>query len=181
MWNLQKLGEALSDFISEEDRKRTLETYPPLFLYEYRRELLGKLGLLKMDLEDEDLLRAMLNMLVETKIDYTQFFRSLSRYKKGSQALDEWNFSSLSEWLKRYDQRLEKEEVSEDERWAKMLAVNPKFILRNYLAQMAIENTNLLNDIYQVLTNPFLEWEEFHEWSRPAPVKYRNLSVSCSS
>lgn len=181
MWNLERLGEALSDFVSVEDRKRTLETYPPLFLYEYRRLLLNKCGLYKMHLDDEDLLRSMLNMLVETKIDYTLFFRSLSRYEKGSLKLKDYSFSELDQWLSRYDERLGIEELQEGDRHKNMLGVNPKFILRNYIAQMAIEDAGLLPSIYQVLTNPFSEWEDFHEWSKPAPVKYKNLSVSCSS
>lgn len=181
MWNLERLGEALSLFINEEDRKRTLETYPPLFLYEYRRLLLEKCGLYKMHLDDEDLLKAMLNMLVVTQIDYTVFFRALSRYEKGSLRLREFDIKELNEWLIRYDQRLVIEELGEVERHEKMLATNPKFILRNYLAQMAIENPDLVASVYQVVTNPFLEWEEFNEWSKPAPAKYKDLCVSCSS
>ncbi len=181
MWNLERLGEALSDFLSAEDKKRTLETYPPIFLYEYRRLLLEKCGLYKMNLEDEDLLKGMLNMLVVTQIDYTQFFRALSRYEKGSLSLMSLDHPELKAWLSRYDQRLEIEEEEESSRHELMLFKNPKFILRNYIAQMAIEDTSLVANIYQVLNEPFLEWEDFNEWSKPAPVKYKNLSVSCSS
>lgn len=181
MWNLERLGEALADFINEEDRKRTLETYPPLFIYEYRRLLLEKCGLYKMHLDDEDLLRGMLNMLVTSKIDYTQFFRALSRYEKGSLVLNGFDNPELKEWLARYEQRLVIEEEDESSRHEKMLNRNPKFILRNYIAQMAIEDASMVSVVYQVLTHPFAEWEDFHEWSKPAPVKYKNLSVSCSS
>ncbi len=182
MWNLERLGDALADLISEEDRKRTLETYPPLFLYEYRRLLLEKCGLYKMHLDDEDLLRSMLNMLVETKLDYTNFFRSLSRYEKGSYQLSGMEVTpALKDWLTAYHQRLEIEEVAEKERQLKMLGINPKFILRNYLAQEAIVDHSLIEGLYKVLTNPYEEWEEFDQWSRPAPPRYKNLSVSCSS
>lgn len=181
MWNLERLANALSSLIGAEDRQRTLETYPPLFLYEYRRLLLEKCGLYKMDLNDEDLLKGMLNMLVVTRVDYTQFFRALSRYKKSSRELGGFDYPELREWLVRYDQRLEIEEEGEDSRHEKMLAMNPKFILRNYLAQMAIEDHALLSSLYQVLTSPYAEWEDFNEWSKPAPARFKNLSVSCSS
>jgi len=77
------------------------------------------------------------------------------------------------------------EEITSEDRKARMLATNPKFILRNYLAQIAIENCNsnplIFAQIFDVLSNPFLEWEEFAEWSMPTPTKYKNLTVSCSS
>lgn len=62
-----------------------------------------------------------------------------------------------------------------------MLSVNPKFILRNYLAQIAIDDLSVVEKMYEVMTHPFDEWSEVEEWAKPAPLKYRNLSVSCSS
>jgi uncharacterized protein YdiU (UPF0061 family) len=59
--------------------------------------------------------------------------------------------------------------------------VNPKFILRNYLAQLCIDDLSQLDKLFEVMTNPFSEWSEVEEWAGPAPMKYRNLSVSCSS
>lgn len=182
MWNLEMLGVALESLISEDDRKRTLETYPQIFLIEYRKLLLEKCGLYKMQEDDEDFLRTLLNLLAFTKLDYTQFFRSLSRYKRGSFFLEGLeNLSHLTVWLKSYDTRLEQEVTSEIERHSNMLLVNPKFILRNYLAQMCVEDLSLMPKMYEVMTHPFDEWNEFENWSRPAPLKYQNLSVSCSS
>lgn len=186
MWNLEKLGIALSPLISLEDKQRTLESSPAIFLFEYRKFLLEKLGLYKWSAEDEKLLKEMLNMLVETRIDYTSFFRRLSSYCQGS--LNSSLFDSLgeghprfSEWLTAYDQRLKLEEVGEEDRQEKMRMVNPKFILRNYLAQMAIESEEVLNDLYQVLSNPYEEWEAFSSWAKPTPESLRRVKVSCSS
>lgn len=182
MWNLQMLGIALESLIPEDVRKRTLETYPQIFLVEYRRLLLDKCGLYKQHPEDEDFLRTLLNMLVFTELDYTVFFRSLSRYNKNSKKMDGIEVpENLLNWLDRYDARLALEETSEEDRHTKMLLVNPKFILRNYLAQMAIDDLALVPKMYEVMTNPFLEWSEVEEWAKPAPLNYRNLSVSCSS
>lgn len=176
------LGIALESLIPEVDRKRTLETYPQIFLVEYRRLLLDKCGLNKQQAEDEDFLRTLLNMLVFTELDYTVFFRSLSRYEKGSKKLNGIEASeNLLNWLESYDARLELEEMAQVDRHTKMLLVNPKFILRNYLAQMAIDDLSLVPKMFEVMTNPFAEWSEVEEWANPAPVKYRNLSVSCSS
>jgi uncharacterized protein YdiU (UPF0061 family) len=184
MWNLEQLGMGLKDFIKEEDLKRTLDTYPQIFHVEYRQLLKNKLGLYKSLASDEDFLKKTLNMLVSTKLDYTQFFRELSHYQT-SKTLSFASSPELTEFLIQYEVRLSLEETSSLDRKNKMLATNPKFILRNYLAQIAIENYDhnpqTLANIFEVLSHPFLEWSEFDEWSRPAPIKYKNLSVSCSS
>ncbi|MBC7428748.1 MAG: YdiU family protein [Bacteriovorax sp.] len=181
MWNLEMLGVALASLISEEDRKRTLETYPKIFFVEYRRLLLEKCGLYQPVEADEEFLRLLLNMLVVTKVDYTQFFRALSHYEKGGELKNIPGSSELKIWLVQYEERLSMEETSQNVRLEKMLAMNPKFILRNYVAQMAIDNPSLVEKMFEVLTHPFEEWNDHEEWAGPAPVRYRNLSVSCSS
>lgn len=182
MWNLEMLGVALASLISEEDRKRTLDTYPQIFFVEYRRLLLEKCGLAKQLESDEDFLRSLLNMLVVTKVDYTQFFRALSRYEAGHLTLKNLAESNeLRQWLIQYDSRLSLEETLATERHNKMLETNPKYILRNYVAQIAIDNPEIISKMFDVLTHPYEEWNEHEEWAGPAPVKYRNLSVSCSS
>jgi uncharacterized protein YdiU (UPF0061 family) len=184
LWNLEQLGVAFTNLINEQDLKRTLETYPQIFHLEYRLLLKNKLGLYKNLSTDDEFVRNALNMLVVTKLDYTQFFRELSHY----QATKELSFTSspeLIKFLSEYEERLLSEEITSEDRKARMLATNPKFILRNYVAQLAIESCNsnplVFAQIFDVLSNPFLEWEEFTEWSRPTPNKYKNLTVSCSS
>lgn len=184
MWNLEHLGHALRDFISEEDLKRTLATYPMIYHVEYRRLLKEKLGLEKSFDSDEEFLKMTLNMLVITKMDYTQFFREISHFQTTYQ-LPFLDSAELSYFLTQYKLRLLLEDKSAQDRKIKMLLVNPKFILRNYLAQIAFDNyqsnPKIFSTLYEVLTNPFLEWQEFDEWSKPAPQKYKNLNVSCSS
>lgn len=181
MWNLDRLALCLSPFIEKEALERTLETYPPIFLYEYRRHLLEKCGLFKVQFEDENFLKLLLNMLVATKFDYTVFFRALARYEKGSRKLEGLDHELLSNWLGEYDQRLEVEELDQCARHEKMLKINPKFILRNYIAQMCLEDESLIDTVFEILSAPFDEWESYSDWAGPAPVKYKNLSVSCSS
>lgn len=182
MWNLEMLGVALASLISEEDRKRTLETYPQIFFIEYRRLLLEKCGLIKHFESDDDFLRSLLNMLVVTKVDYTQFFRNLSRYEAGALQIENIPESSeLRSWLVQYDLRLANDESIASERYRKMIAINPKFILRNFVAQIAIDDPEVISKMFEVLTHPYEEWSEHEEWAGAAPVKYKNLSVSCSS
>lgn len=181
MWNLEKLKVCLSAFMEEEAGQRTIETYPPIFLYEYRRLLLNKCGLYKVEMDDEEFLKALLNMLVVTEVDYTVFFRALSRYTAGSRTLGHLDHPQLIAWLLQYDERLKKEELVESTRHEQMLKTNPKFILRNYVAQMCIEDSTLIPKAFEILSNPFDEWMDFDDWKNPAPSKYKDLCVSCSS
>ena len=182
LWNLTRLGEALGLLISSEDQARALQTYPGIFHFEYQRIMRAKCGLYKQLPGDEDFLRDTLNMLVKTSFDYTQFFRALCYYKIGETSLK--NLPSdprLSDWLKTYDQRLQREEMNEELRREQLIIINPKFILRNYLAQLVIDNHQKLDDLFNVLSHPFAEWPEFEEWARPTPPEHRSIAVSCSS
>jgi uncharacterized protein YdiU (UPF0061 family) len=184
LWNLEQLGLALKTFINEEDRTRTLATYAQIFHIEYLRLLKEKLGLQKNVSDDDQFIKKTLNTLVMTRLDYTQFFRELSHYQT-TKKLSFTKSKELDDFLSDYEERLSLEDSTAMERQFMMLAVNPKFILRNYLAQIAIENyqenPEVLAQIMEVLTHPFDEWCEYEEWSKSAPPKYKNLSVSCSS
>ena len=184
MWNLEQLGKALEGFINKDDLTRTLETYPKIFHFEYRKKLKNKLGLNQINSSDDELIKKMLNMLVVTKIDYTHFFRELSHYQTTKKLSFDQSIE-LRLFLLDYDARILLEETSAFNRQENMLKTNPKFILRNYLAQMAIENfkkdPKIMANLFEVLTHPFDEWPEFEEWSESTPSKYKNFSVSCSS
>ncbi len=189
MWNLEQLGSTLKNFISEGDIKRTLESYPGLFHYEYRSLIKKKLGLYVNNANDDDIVQKTIKMLAITQIDYTQFFRLLSHYKKDDFSLPLTESEELKTFLQIYNERLIFEEISDQERNARMLLINPKFILRNYLAQMAIENYQanplIFEEIFKVLTHPFEEWSDpdnNHEnWSKPATSESARIIVSCSS
>jgi len=189
MWNLEQLGIALKDFISESDFKRTLESYPQIFHFEYRSLIKKKLGLFINEANDDEFVQKTLKMLARTQIDYTQFFRSLCYFKKNDLLLPFTQSDELKDFIQIYNDRLSREKISDEQRCAQMLLINPKFILRNYLAQMAIENylenPLIFDELFKVLTHPFEEWsspENNHEsWSRPAASDCAKIIVSCSS
>ena len=67
-----------------------------------------------------------------------------------------------------------------------MRAVNPKYVLRNWVAQEAIEaceagDDTVVNAVLDVVRTPYDEHPEHAAWAEPAPPQYRGLSVSCSS
>jgi uncharacterized protein YdiU (UPF0061 family) len=97
---------------------------------------------------------------------------------------------TLMQWLQRYLQRLRQEQASPDAIRESMLRANPKYVLRNYLAQQAIEaaetgDLSLLNRLMQVLKTPFDEQPEHDDlaakrpdWAREKPG---SATLSCSS
>lgn len=184
MWNLERLGAALRDFLSEEDLKRTLDSYPQIFHFEYRRLLRDKLGLLQIEEKDEELMRSLFHMLIKTGIDYTNFFRALCHYQT-TKTLPFAENADLQSFLAHYEERLARESTTAEERREQMLASNPKFILRNWLAQVAIDHyekdPSVLARLFEVLTSPFDEHSDREGWALPAPPEYKNLCVSCSS
>jgi len=97
---------------------------------------------------------------------------------------------ALLDWLARYAQRLGQEPASPEAIRADMLRANPKYVLRNYLAQNAIEaaetgDLTLLNNLFEVLQTPFDEHPAHEtlaarrpEWARDKPG---SATLSCSS
>ena len=89
-------------------------------------------------------------------------------------------------WYEQYQRRLSLEQTSPEKRKKMMGQANPKFILRNYLAQEAIEDaeksdfTKLIK-LLEVLKNPFAENSEFDDFAKAPPEWGKKLEISCSS
>ena len=146
----------------------------------------AKLGLELEEENDLTLIKHLLSVLEAQGIDYSAFFRRLSHYNGDKTSLLELSAlqTPLSGWLDDYDKRLELE--SSDERNRKMLRTNPKYVLKNYILQEAIESaengdSSLVNELLQLAQNPFDEHPEFERYAKATPSSYQNLKLSCSS
>ena len=94
--------------------------------------------------------------------------------------------AAFDQWARRYRSRLTAENSDDDVRRLAMHAVNPKYVLRNYLAQTAIERAQAkdfseLARLHQVLQKPFDEQPEFAHYAALPPDWASHLEVSCSS
>ena len=91
------------------------------------------------------------------------------------------------EWVASYRRRLISEGSVDAERKEAMSSINPKYILRNYLAERAIRKAedewdySEIEKLRVLLKNPFSEQSDFEEYSKPAPPSERGLVISCSS
>ena len=180
------------DFVPVEKLREILDSYPYIFRDEYLAMSRKKLGFTTAEEEDQELFLDLLRVLHDERIDFTYFFRSLSSYQIAkpdslSALFDIYgNLERLRSWLLRYDQRLLNENSDDLKRSFSMKAVNPKFILRNYIAQEVIESvekgeSERLSAWLQVLYRPFDEHPEFEKYSQPTPKELKHFEVSCSS
>ena len=180
LWNCHALAAALKDHIEIERTKEIINSYEQIFYDELTRLYRRKLGLFKEEKDDLKLIEELLTWMKDLKKDYTNTFRNLVDYNQSFE--DQKGML----WLKKYQERLDLEEVNEKERIALMNSSNPKYILRNYLAQEAIQAAELgdfssLNLLVEVLKDPYVEKNEFSEFSKAPPEWGKKLEISCSS
>lgn len=187
-WNVKKLSIALSPIISEEAMKLVLEQFVPLYSHYFVTMMFEKIGIFTASQEDEALLKTLLHSLQEANVDFTLFFRTLSRYDgDDSKLLDiAINPTALKPFLALYKTRLEQETLSTKERHRKMLKINPKYVLKNYMLQEAIEaaeqgDFSKVETLMQLAIAPFDEHPSFEHYAKATPNAFKNQKLSCSS
>jgi len=188
-WNLQAFMVALSPLVNSEKLEKVLEHYPQLYTQRYLYLMGKKLGLENVTQEkDLDLFKHLLGMLQGLTIDYTVFFRTLSRYDGDRTALLKLGLyhKPMNDWLDAYDERLEEQSLSTEERHASMLQTNPKYVLKNYMLQEAIDKAEeggfaLVDDLFVIAQDPYVEHPEFERWAGVTPDVFKNEKLSCSS
>ena len=206
-WNLYQLANALYPLIEEaKPLEEILESFHLLYQNDYLNMMRSKLGFNLSFKEDLKIITELEHLLQLSETDMTIFFRELGRFKKDytsgcgiaiindafyipeeikKDILKEWE-----RWFKIYITRLNKETLSDEERKEKMDAVNPKYVLRNYMAQIAIDaantdNYSIINELHELLKNPYKEQPQYEKWyaKRPdwARIKIGCSMLSCSS
>ncbi|MCK8046210.1 YdiU family protein [Shewanella sp. 1CM18E] len=209
LWNLQRLAQALAPIIASDDLIAALNQYQVELVQQYLRLMRVKLGmavsatktaspeaesdkgLVDTELDNSDLeLIGGLTMLMERNhLDYTNSLRSfgqLDPHSKHSSLRDDFiDVNGFDNWFEAYQKRVGN--IHDVEQWqAQRNRVNPKYILRNYLAQeaiVAVEEGNLtpLHELQQVLQKPFDEQPEFDDFAKRPPDWGQGLIMSCSS
>jgi len=188
-WNLQALMVAFSPLVNTERLEKVLEHYPRLYTQRYLYLMGEKLGLQNVTQEkDLNLFKHLLGMLQGLTIDYTVFFRTLSHYDGDRTALLKLGLyhKPMNDWLDSYDERLTEDTLSTEERQASMLKSNPKYVLKNYMLQEAIDAAQkgefgLVDDLFKIAQDPYAEHPEFERWAGVTPDVFKNEKLSCSS
>ena len=187
-WNLRALMLALEPLVSRERLEKLIEHYGRLYSKHFLYLMGKKLGLDKVTDDDFEFMKQMFGMLQSLNVDYTLFFRTLSRYDGERTALLKLGLlhTPMNEWLDEYDIRLKENESTIEERHEQMLKSNPKFVLKNYMLQEAIDKAEkgeyaLIDDLFKIAQDPYAEHEELERWAGVTPDVFKNKKLSCSS
>ena len=200
LWNLYQLANALYPLIEEAaPLEKILEGYKSNFEKKSQDMMRAKLGLTSDKETDINIIQSLENNLQATETDMTIFFRTLSSFKKeqpekGVELIQDAFYTpdtikgnvlnNWKQWFADYAKRLEDETTSADERQQQMNKINPKYVLRNYMAQLAIDkadkgDTSLLEEMYLLLKEPYSEQPKFERWFAKRPEWARH-KVGCS-
>jgi uncharacterized protein YdiU (UPF0061 family) len=195
-WNLSKLGQAMLPILEGKPEEAAaaanaiLEEYDPRLQQHYHKGMLHKLGLQQGRDADKALIDDLLKLLADNRIDYTNFFRALCNFDesiKHSPLREEFlDRNAFDGWAKRYAERLRAEGSQREQRHTEMRQVNPQYILRNYLAQQAIEQAESgdyseIERLHALLQQPFDEQPENAHYAAAPPEWSNELEISCSS
>jgi len=189
-WNLTRLALALRGLVTDEAALRqALAAFEPAFMAAFHAKMATKLGLTHWRDDDADLLEALWQLMHSNRADFTLSFRRLSQAVRGDPApfIDLYTDRSAAQaWLARYATRLATDGRAADEVARGMDAVNPLYVLRNHLAELAIRAAQQgdaaeIDRLLALLRDPYTERLDAQHYAAQPPDWAHTLSVSCSS
>ncbi|MDY0375468.1 MAG: YdiU family protein [Desulfobacterium sp.] len=206
LWNLAQLAQAIQPVVNDNDAlEESLKTYSTFFQDKWNSMMAEKLGLDRFRPgTDERLITELLQVLALVETDMTLFFRNLAAVDPDRQTpsrdltdayyrpeqLTETYVDQLDSWIKLYGQRLKTDTHDPGTRQERMNRVNPKYVLRNYLAQLAIDKAEQgdfsgVTELLQVMRNPYDDQPGNERFAKKRPEWARNRPgcsmLSCSS
>ena len=218
LWNLARLGSALFPLIGQaEPLEAALQNYADAYQQGWQEMMAQKLGLERFKpATDLPLCAELENILRLTETDMTIFYRRLAELEPTAdqdadpdvdrddhrllaplldayyqpQDLSADHKRRIGDWLRSYLQRIARDGRGSGERRQRMNAVNPKYVLRNYLAQLAIDKAeagdfSLVDELLQVLRHPYAEQPQYEKYAAKRPEWARHRAgcsmLSCSS
>jgi uncharacterized protein YdiU (UPF0061 family) len=203
LWNLSCFAHALLPLIEEtEPLQAALQQCADELTQRMDRMLCDKLGFSSSSGEAAELARTWLEVMAECQLDMTNSYRALIELPDAEQAafeqlaaqtyteLSAEQTSLLRSWITRYQRARAEEARVPEQRSEQMRRANPKFILRNYMAQLAIESAErgdlgLLHELHQVIRKPYDEQPGQERWTAKRPDwaahKPGCSMLSCSS
>jgi uncharacterized protein YdiU (UPF0061 family) len=208
-WNLMQLANALYPLVqAAEPLQDAVDEYRTTFQSRWQQIVHEKLGLEHNEEDDAALINDLFELLTKTETDYTIFFRRLALIGPDEggfdgdplallmdayyqpDALDDDYRAAAAQWLTRYRTRLTRSRTPNEQRVSLMNRTNPKYVFRNYLAQLAIDKVEqgdfgLLAELHEVLRHPYDEQPEYEQYAVKRPEWARNRAgcsmLSCSS
>jgi len=209
-WNLFQLANAIYPLIGEpEPLQKILDDYAVNYQQLWQQMMAKKLGFEALQAEDGELFIKLEQLLSSVETDMTIFYRQLAKINTAddchkqtnwfeffsdcyyqTEQLDDNYREQLTSWMALYLKRLTKQTSDDNQRLTAMNKVNPKYVLRNYLAQQAISaaeqgDFSEINTLQKIVLNPYDEQVEFEQYAAKRPEWARNQAgcstLSCSS
>lgn len=210
-WNLLQLAESIYPLINEpRPLEQSLQLYNDLFQQQWNAMMANKLGFKNSSKQLEKLIHNLLNLLQQAETDMTLFYRCLAEldlqtsqswhehdlvsiFDKAWYKAEQINSLYLSElmaWLSDYKNIITEHGVDEERRKSVMNATNPKYVLRNYIAQLAIDKAeqgdfSMVHELLDVFRKPYDEQADKETYAEKRPEWARDRAgcsmLSCSS
>jgi serine/tyrosine/threonine adenylyltransferase len=213
LWNLAQLANAIYPLIeSVELLQEGLNRYRRVYAESWQTDMANKLGFNTFNESDLEFVDELHRVLQLTEIDMTIFYRQLANFDFHSAAAVDDNtlidiirlayysepdlaaITAMATWLRIYADRLAQDYIlhgeTNEQRKLRMNAVNPKYVLRNYMAQQAIDKAtggdfSEVKTLLQLLRNPYHEQPEYERYFAKRPEWARTKAgcsmLSCSS
>ncbi|MHB1200773.1 MAG: protein adenylyltransferase SelO [Polaromonas sp.] len=188
-WNLFCLAQALLPLLDDQDQAlAALESYKTVFAEALQARMRAKLGLSDAQAEDQALIESTFRLLAANRVDYTIFWRRLCGFTppSGHEPVQDLFFDreSFNAWALLYSERITP--MDSGQRADLMLKNNPKFVLRNHLAEEAIRAAKLkdfsgVNTLLTLLQAPFDEHPGHDRYADLPPDWAATIEISCSS
>lgn len=176
LWDLARFTETLLPLFSENQEEalklgeEALSNFEPTFHKHWLSGMRAKLGLFHQESEDESLIQDLLRLMKEYQADYTNTFRGLTLEKMEEVKLKE--APEFMAWMKRWEDRLSRQQESKEEAFELMKNSNPSIIPRNHRVEEALEAAVKLKDfsvmerLLHVLSNPYSYTKEQEEYTK---------------
>jgi uncharacterized protein YdiU (UPF0061 family) len=212
-WNLVQLANAIYPLIDEaEPLQQALNVYNHTFDQKWNKMMADKLGFKTFDSEvDKELTDTLFALLAEAETDMTIFYRQLAQvdvdthvdlltneqllapiseaWYRENALTDDYKYR-FAQWMQQYMHRLQTEGIVQADKIQRMNAVNPKYVLRNYLAQLAFDKADegdysMVNELLDVMRHPYDDQPEKSHYAVKRPEWARDKAgcsqLSCSS
>ena len=193
-WNLYCLGQALMPLIKDQQQAvSALETFKTVYPKALVARFAAKLGFDRPQEAQKTLIESALKLLAQDRVDFTVFWRRLSHWAASMDLADASvrdlfiDREGADAFLQAFSLLHAQSEVATAVEGSKrMLAVNPKYVLRNHLGELAIRAAKLsdfsvLQALQTVLAKPFEEHPDHEAWAGFAPDWAAGIEISCSS